>query len=104
MICVSAIYANTPGSRFDADYYLARHTLLAASLLRPHGLIAVRSTIGVAALDGAPPPFWAVSEMTFDTREQFDAAMAACGEALFADLPNYTDVGPVLQTSRRSAD
>lgn len=104
MICVSAIYPNTPGSRFDADYYLARHAPFADSLLRPHGLIEVRSMIGIAALDGAPPPFWVVSEMTFDSRERFNAAMAACGEALFADLPNYTDVGPVLQTSRRSAD
>lgn len=104
MICICAIYPNDAGSRFDADYYLARHTPFADSLLRPHGLMQVSSALGIAALDGSPPPFWAISEMTFESREAFDTAMAVCGEALFADLPNYTDVNPVLQTSRRPAD
>jgi len=35
--------------------------------------------------------------MHFPTREAFDSAMDAAGEALFADLPNYTDTAPVLQ-------
>lgn len=99
MIRITALYANTPGSRFDAAYYLERHTPFALRLLGPHGLTNIRTTIGTAALDGSPPPFWTISEMLFVDRAAFDAAMAACGPELFADIANYTDTAPVLQVS-----
>lgn len=97
MIRIVAIYPNTAGSRFDGAYYADQHTALARSLLEPLGLLGVTTLLGEATLDGAPPPFWAISEMHFPTREVFDSAMTAVGEALFADLPNYTDTAPVLQ-------
>lgn len=98
MIRILALYPNTAGSRFDGAYYTGPHTCLARSLLEPRGLLHISTILGDAALDGAPPPFWAISEMHFETRAAFDAAMAAAGEALFADLPNYTDATPILQT------
>lgn len=97
MIRIVAIYPNTAGSRFDGAYYAGQHTTLARSLLEPLGLLGISTLLGEAALDGTPPPFWAISEMHFPTREAFDSAMDAAGEALFADLPNYTDTAPVLQ-------
>lgn len=99
MICVLAVYPNRANSRFDGAYYATRHAALARDLLEPHGLSGLRVLIGTAALDGGAPPFWAVSEMYFPDRAAFDAAMAACGAALFADAANYTDVEPVLQVS-----
>jgi uncharacterized protein (TIGR02118 family) len=98
MIRIAAIYPNAQGSRFDGAYYTGRHTEFARGLLEPHGLQAISTSLGIASLDGGPPPFWALSQMQFASRAAFDAAMAACGEALFADIPNYTDVTPVLQT------
>jgi uncharacterized protein (TIGR02118 family) len=97
MICVMAAYANRPGSRFDLDYYTTRHAAFARGLLEPHGLAGLRVAAGTCALDGAPPPFWAVAEMTFTSRAAFEAGMAQCGATLFADAPNYTDVEPILQ-------
>lgn len=104
MIRISALYPNAEGSRFDADYYVAKHTPFARGLLAPHGLDDIRTTLGVAGLDGAPPPFWVIAEMIFTSRDAFDAAMAACGAALFADIINYTDVSPVLQVSSLQED
>ncbi|WP_221793069.1 EthD family reductase [Aquisediminimonas sediminicola] len=100
MIRISAVYPNVENSRFDGDYYLNRHAPFAEKLLTPHGLSGLSLTLGVAGLDGAPPPFWAISELIFPTRAAFDAAIAACGEALFADTKAYTDITPVLQISR----
>jgi uncharacterized protein (TIGR02118 family) len=97
MIRIAAIYPNTAGSRFDGAYYTGQHTAFARELLDPHGLMAISTSLGHAALDGGAPPFWAYSEMAFPSRQAFDAAIAACGAALFADIPNYTDVTPVLQ-------
>jgi uncharacterized protein (TIGR02118 family) len=96
---VCALYPTKAGSRFDGAYYVERHAPFARQLLEPHGLIELRVTIGIAALDGAPPPFSAISELVFASRAAFDAAMQACGETLFADAPNYTDIAPVLQLS-----
>jgi len=77
-----------------------RHEPFARNLLMSHGLTEIRTMLGESAIDGAAPPFWAISEMAFTSREAFDSAMAACGDQLFADIPNYTDVTPVLQVSR----
>lgn len=104
MICVSAIYPNAPGTRFDGEYYIDKHSPMACALLERHGLAGIRTVLGVEGLDGGAAPYWAVSEMLFASRAEFDAAMAACGEKLFADLPNYTDTTPVLQISRLATD
>jgi uncharacterized protein (TIGR02118 family) len=98
MICVMAVYPNHEGSRFDIDYYATRHAAFARTLLTPHGLQDIRIVTGAAALDGSPPPFWAVAEMRFTNRDAFDSAIARCGTELFADAPNYTDVAPILQS------
>lgn len=104
MIRISAVYPNEPGSRFDAAYYLERHEPFASGLLTPHGLTDVRTAIGTEGLDGSPPVFWAISEMVFASRGAFDRAMSLCGEQLFADIPNYTSVTPVLQVSTLAGD
>jgi uncharacterized protein (TIGR02118 family) len=104
MIRVSAVYPNAAGSRFDADYYQHRHEPFAIELLGPLGLQGLRTTLGEAALDGGGPPYWAISELHFASRAIFDAAIAQCGEALFADIPNYTNVAPVLQISRPGSE
>ena len=99
MITISAVYPNRAGSRFDADDYRDRHVPFATALLGPHGLAGLRMSAGQAGLDGSPPPFWMITEMRFPTRAAFDAAIAADGTTLFADLPNFTDVEPILQLS-----
>ena len=104
MIRVTAIYPNEAGSRFDAQDYVSRHEPLARAMLSPHGLLDIRSTTGVANLDGTLPAYWAVSEMIFASRAHFDAALAHCGERIFADIPNYTSVSPVLQISTMAGD
>ena len=99
MITISAVYPNRAGSRFDAGYYRDRHAPFASDLLGPHGLVGLRMSAGIAGLDGSPPQFWMISEMHFTSRDAFGRAIAACGVALFADAPNYTDVEPILQVS-----
>ena len=99
MIRISALYPNEADTFFDSSYYRERHEPFARGMLTPLGLTEIRTTIGIACIDGSPPPFWAISEMVFATRAHFDGAMAQCGERLFADIPNYTNVTPILQVS-----
>lgn len=99
MLCVSALYPDDGSGRFDAAYYLGPHTDLANRLLKPAGLIAIRATIGEHSLDGSRPPFFAISELHFTDRATFDAAIAAHGAEVSADVANYTNVSPILQVS-----
>jgi uncharacterized protein (TIGR02118 family) len=99
MIKVSVIYPNKPGSRFDADYYLNVHMPMAAKLLG-HALKAVTAEIGVGGPEpGQPPAYAAIAGFTCESADVFMQAFMPVTARLQADIPNYTDIEPVIQIS-----
>lgn len=97
MVKISVLYPSRPGARFDADYYLNRHMKLAGDLVGPY-LKAVSVERGIDTPQG-PAPFVFVANMWFESMETMQAAMNTHGPALMADIPNYTDIQPVIQLS-----
>ena len=91
--CVTVLYPNTPGARFDWDYYLNTHTPKAKALFGG----AFTITKGVASLDGTPPAYICVCLIAIESLEKFSAIMAQHGATIQADMANYTDVTPVIQ-------
>jgi uncharacterized protein (TIGR02118 family) len=91
VIRLSVLYPSSEGATFDHDYYREQHVPLA---LRAWGLARADIDRGV---DG---PYVAAVHFEFDSVEAIQAAMAAeaTGEVL-ADVANYTNITPVLQTS-----
>ncbi len=91
MIRLSVFYPSSEGSIFDHDYYREKHVPLC---LRSWGLAKADIDKGV---DG---PYVAAVHFEFDSVEAIQAAMAAeaTGDVL-ADVANYTNIAPVLQTS-----
>jgi uncharacterized protein (TIGR02118 family) len=104
LLLITAVYPERAGSRFDFDDYFGRHLRFARGLLETYGLLAIRVTRGVAAMDGGPPPFCVIAEMHFRDADGFKRAMAAHGGELLADAQRYTDIEPVLQISELSGD
>jgi uncharacterized protein (TIGR02118 family) len=99
MITVSVIYPTKEGSTFDMNYYLATHMPMVKDRLRP-ALRGVTVDQGVAnAVPGAPLPFVAMCHLRFDSVEAFQAAFATHGAELQGDIPNYTNIAPVIQIS-----
>ena len=47
----------------------------------------------------APPPYIAVCHYRFDSVEDFLASVTAHAALLQGDMPNYTDIHPVIQIS-----
>lgn len=91
MIRLSVYYPNTEGATFDHDYYRDHHVPLA---VKTWGLEGAEIDRG---LDG---PYLAAVHLRFASREELDAAMgAAATAAVLADVANYTNIAPVLQTS-----
>ena len=99
MIKVTFLYPNKPGSRFNADYYIDIHMPLAIRVLGP-ALKAVSAEIGLSgAMPGSQAPNAALASFTFDSVEAFTAAVMPHYAELQADIPNYTDIAPVVQIS-----
>ena len=99
MIKVTFLYPSKPGSRFNADYYIDVHMPLAIRLLKP-ALKAVSAEIGISgAMPGTPPPNAAIAAFTFESVEAFMAAVMPHYMELQSDIPNYTDIEPIVQIS-----
>ena len=97
MIKVTVLYPNGNGTRFDMKYYVTSHMPM------------VKQTIGAAVkgmgaeqgVGTAPPgtqaPFAAIGYLLFDSVEAFGAAFAQHAPKILADIPNYTNIQPVIQ-------
>lgn len=101
MVSVTVLYPKTADSRFDLDYYLNTHTPLVRDLLTPMGLTGIDLEQGLAGgAPDSPPAFALIGKLNFNTIEEIQAAMAAHGPELMGDIPNFTDVQPIMQISR----
>lgn len=94
MMIISVLYPVTSGDTFDMDYYLNSHVPLVKRLLEPMGLRETR--ILSAGSDAAYP---VIAELSFDDLDSLNAALAAHGPETQADIPNFTDVTPIIQIS-----
>lgn len=100
-IRVSVGYPNEKGKHFDINYYRDSHMVMVDELLTPYGLIDYGIDSGIAGGEpGQPAPLVCIAWMTFDTVEDFQEAFGANAEQLFADIPNFTDIQPVIQISQ----
>jgi len=99
MIRVTFLYPNKPGSRFNADYYIDVHMPLAIRLLGP-ALKGVTAEIGLsAAMPDQPAPYAAIATFTFESVQAFTVAVMPHYAELQGDIPNYTDIEPLVQIS-----
>ena len=91
MIRFSVMYPATEGASFDHDYYVTKHVPLA---VKTWGLEGAQIDKGING------PYVAAVHFLFDSMEAMGAAMSAPGTAeVMADVPNYTTITPVAQTS-----
>jgi uncharacterized protein (TIGR02118 family) len=99
VIKVSVMYPNTPGARFDHDYYRDKHL----PLLKARMGEACRSyTIDKGVAGGAPgqsPTYVAMCHIFCDSVAAFQGAFGPHAPEILSDIPNYTDVQPVVQIS-----
>lgn len=99
MTKVSVLYPNGEGKTFDMAYYTSKHLELVGGLLGDALKGAtVENGLGSAA-PGSPAPFVAMGNMYFDSVDAFGAAFGPNAETIMADLPNFTNIEPVIQIS-----
>jgi len=99
MIKVSVMYPNKAGCKFDHSYYVNKHMPMVKSKL---GNACKSYTVdkGLAGgAPGAPATYIAMCHIFSDSVEAFQAAFGPHAQSIMADIPNYTDLTPVIQIS-----
>lgn len=95
---ITVLYPNTPGSKFDMDYYLQSHIPLVKERWGGIGMSELRAVKGVANGDpDSPVPNQVIAILRFDSLEAFQAAGEAHGAEIMGNIAAFTDVAPVLQ-------
>ena len=101
MTKISIMYPNHPSTRFDMHYYVETHMPMSIRLLSSHtGFESVSVEKGIGgAIPGVEPAYIAMCHYLFDSADHFLAAFSAHAGVLQGDMPNYTDIEPVIQVS-----
>lgn len=103
MICLSVMYPNTPGKKFDHDYYANNHMPMVLGRLKDLGMTRYEIDRGVSAgAPGSAPAFVCIGRCYFETPGALDQSMSQHGAQIMADIPNYTDIQPSLQVGETS--
>ena len=104
MIKVSVMYPWAEGARFDHDYYRDRHLPMVKDRLGEACVYySIEKGLGGAGR-GVPPSYVASCQIVCRSLESFEQAMAAQAGPIMADIPNYTDIQPVIQVSELVVD
>jgi uncharacterized protein (TIGR02118 family) len=99
MIKVSVMYPNGPGAQFDTAYYRDRHMPMVKNLM---GDYCKYYTVDRAVSAGAPDantPYIAMGHLFCDSVDAFQAGFGPHSTEIMADIPNYTNLTPVIQIS-----
>ena len=99
MINVTVFYPNTAGKTFDLTYYCDQHIPLVRQKLGA-ACKSVRVEAGLSGVaPGSPAAYTTICHLFFDSVEAFQAVFAPNAQALIDDIPNFTDIQPIMQLS-----
>jgi len=99
MIKVSVMYPHKDGARFDHAYYRDKHMpMVKAKMGDACKFYTVDKGLAGGA-PGAPPTYVGMCHIYCDSVEAFQAGMGPHMKEIMGDIPNYTDIAPVMQIS-----
>jgi len=101
MTKISILYPNNQGSRFDMSYYVGTHMPMSIEFFSAHpGFKGVSVERGVGGAEpGSAASYIAMCHFLFDSVGSFLAAFMPHATTLQGDMPNYTDIKPIIQVS-----
>jgi uncharacterized protein (TIGR02118 family) len=99
MIKVSVMYPNTPGARFDHEYYRDMHMPLVKERMGDACKFYTVDKGLAGGAPGAPATYVAMCHIYADSVEAFQRGFGPHAKEIMADIPKYTDLSPVMQIS-----
>jgi len=100
MIKVSVFYASGDGKHFDIGYYCDKHMPMVQRLCGAalKSMAVEQGLSGMAA--GSAAPFMAMGHLYFESLNAFQASFGLHVKEIVSDVPNYTNIQPVIQISQ----
>ncbi len=95
MIRVLVLYPRKDNSKFDFNYYKNNHMTLVKKKLEP---IKIEIDQGLDS-NNKPSPFYVVSHMLFNSREELALKYAKFGKELNLDKEKFTNIEIITQVS-----
>ncbi len=93
--CVTIIYPNKPGARFDFEYYVSTHVPMWKKFLGGEKIEVRR---GVATHNGSQVQFICLVRIWLDSSiDDFMTRFKNEAHHIIADIPHYTNIEPVIQ-------
>ena len=99
MIKVSVMYPNQAGARFDHDYYRDKHMPLVKAKMGAACLFYTVDKGLAGGAPGQPATYVGMCHIYCDSVASFQAGMGPHMQEIMGDIPNYTDVEPLIQIS-----
>lgn len=99
MIKVSVMYPDAPGARFNHDYYRDTHMPLVKARMGAHCRSYTVDKGLAGGAPGQPATYVAMCHLYCDSVESFQAGFGPHAQEIMADIPNYTNLAPVVQIS-----
>jgi uncharacterized protein (TIGR02118 family) len=99
MYCLTVSYPKGENSTFDHEYYNDTHIPLCQRLFADHGLRGTVLRTDQGKAPGAGDLNHASIDLVFDSAEGLQAALAAGGREVTADIVNYTNAQPSMSFS-----
>ncbi|MFT5782044.1 MAG: hypothetical protein ACI9EB_001418 [Pseudomonas sp.] len=99
MYCVTVLYPNLADGHFDFAYYRDKHIPMMLELL---GDNVVRTELcrGLQAVDGSPAADLCLLSTHIHSAEQFASVMVLNSQRVLGDIPNYTNLQPIIQIDK----
>ena len=96
MIRVTVLYPAAEGRTFDMDYYLKTHVPMFQKCMGA-AMTDVSVERGLSGgTPGSPAPYVAIIRASFESVEAFSAAFGPHAQQIQGDVPNYTDIQPII--------
>jgi uncharacterized protein (TIGR02118 family) len=100
VIKVSVLYPSGEGKNFDMDYYMNKHAPMVQELL---GDAIIGATVEEGLTGGVPdsePAYQVMGNMYFESVEAYQNSLGPHAEKIMGDIPNFTNIEPVIQVSK----
>lgn len=96
MIRMTVLYPRNDDTTFDWDYYRTQHAQLIADRWGEH-LQRSETAKGLSGVPKGDPDFVAIYTVYFSDRDALQSALRAGGADVQNDIPNFTNVQPIMQ-------
>lgn len=99
MYCVTVLYPNQPDAHFDFDYYRDRHIPMMLRLLGDN-VQRLELRRGLQSVDGGTAPYLCLLNTHIRSVEAFTQVMTEQADRVLGDIPNYTNLQPLIQVDQ----